>query len=804
MASEKKRNFYKEAILKTAKFSREVSDDVTEDNVNTQYDRCTDSWRCFQEVHLDILQVTGEEFIEYENIEFAAVEQVAMEVIPLFKAILRRFVHEDYESANSKSAVSKHGDDVINHSNGGLRVPYFKIPLFSGDYDAWPAFKDLFRSMIHFNNKMSPVQKLGYLKVNLSDEALRIIKNLEITDANYDTAWNLLADRYDNERILVNRWIHLIVSIPISKGDAAGIKAILDGTQEALQGLKNLNRPIDNYDDFLVYLSETKLDQKSKQRWEDEIAEVQNTAPKWDQMVSFLKTRFRSLEVGANKAVSSQEKSYNHSSQANNAKSSLTAKSSAVESSVKSNHEDFCLFCKKKHRLNFCFTFQKKPYNERLAFVEDKKICTNCLSVGHKSASCPSTYTCRICQQRHHTLLHVTKSLANVTLANRMPNVEAPFVTLLATALIHIENVKGMKIQLRVLIDQGSQVSFITTHAAKRLGLKGKSGGPAIKSVGVEQFVRTKGTAELMFSSRFNVDCKYQTTVTILDKITGQLPSEFIKMKLPTAWKKLSLADPKFYKPGSIDALLGADMVSEIIEEGLLRMTDHKVIAQKSTLGWLLSGKVKLSNPIPVTVTGNITSDEKNFEKLSQQLQAFWDLENIGSSGALDLDDQMCEEHFKATHYRDDNGRFVVRLPFKPSFRNYIRLGNSRNVAIYNWLSMERRMDKYPNLRATYTSIMDKLIENKYMIPVPTCELEVSPEESCYLVHHIVRRGRKDRIVFNASKKTSSGFSLNDALHIGPPLQKRIIQHYFACSSIPYCFIYRCGQNVSTVSDQRF
>ena len=124
----------------------------------------------------------------------------------------------------------------------------------------------------------------------------------------------------------------------------------------------------------------------------------------------------------------------------------------------------------------------------------------------------------------------------------------------------------------------------------------------------------------LTFSSQFNDESTYQARVTILDKIAGQLPSEFIKIKLPAAWKKLSLADPNFYKPGSIDALFGADVLSEIIEEGLLRMTDHKIIAQKTTLGWIMSGKVKLTNPIPVTVAGNVNDEEKYMEKFTRQL----------------------------------------------------------------------------------------------------------------------------------------------------------------------------------------
>lgn len=47
--------------------------------------------------------------------------------------------------------------------------------------------------------------------------------------------------------------------------------------------------------------------------------------------------------------------------------------------------------------------------------------------------------------------------------------------------------------------------------------------------------------------------------------------------------------------------------------------------------------------------------------------------------------------------------------------------------------------------------------------------------QSFYLPHHSVlkpeSRSTKVRVVFNASKKTTSGLSLNDILHVGPTLQ---------------------------------
>lgn len=155
-------------------------------------------------------------------------------------------------------------------------------------------------------------------------------------------------------------------------------------------------------------------------------------------------------------------------------------------------------------------------------------------------------------------------------------------------------------------------------------------------------------------------------------------------------------------------------------------------------------------------------------------MQAFWEVENIGNGHLLDPDDQLCEDYFNQTHFRDESGRFVVRLPFKPTFRSLICLGQSRNMAIYNWLSMERRLDKNHSMRNTYHHIMDGLIQMGYMQLIPPSQHQIEPQESCYLTHHMVSRGEKHRTVFNASKKTSIGFSLNDALLTGPSLQNNL------------------------------
>lgn len=52
----------------------------------------------------------------------------------------------------------------------------------------------------------------------------------------------------------------------------------------------------------------------------------------------------------------------------------------------------------------------------------------------------------------------------------------------------------------------------------------------------------------------------------------------------------LPLADPDFTGSAQIDVLLGADVYSLILEDGFRKGREGEPIAQKTTLGWIVSG----------------------------------------------------------------------------------------------------------------------------------------------------------------------------------------------------------------------
>lgn len=86
----------------------------------------------------------------------------------------------------------------------GLKLQPIKIPPFGRDLKKWPAFSELFESLIIKNLSLSNIQRMQYLKSNINGDAAKQINQMEITGNNFDAAWGLLKNRYEHKRAITN------------------------------------------------------------------------------------------------------------------------------------------------------------------------------------------------------------------------------------------------------------------------------------------------------------------------------------------------------------------------------------------------------------------------------------------------------------------------------------------------------------------------------------------------------------------------------------------------------------------------
>ncbi|XP_063833858.1 uncharacterized protein LOC135083024 [Ostrinia nubilalis] len=400
--------------------------------------------------------------------------------------------------------------------------------------------------------------------------------------------------------------------------------------------------------------------------------------------------------------------------------------------------------------------------------------------------------TCRLCKKRHHSLLHPEAARAVVRDVSESNNSEAgpsPIVSctsthkapkyeqvLLATALVNIESEVCGQQAVRALIDQGAQACFITEAAVQLLKLKKESIRGTVTGLGDKGSTTFKHVVTITLRSR--IDKQFQVKIrayVMRNLIISHLPEQQIESLSWVGLGNLQLADPQFNMPNKIDLLLGANAFSQILKEGVQKSPDGLLIAQNTSLGWIVSGIVKEyrksssighENPKISVMHAQINEDDA--------LKRFWEIEEQPHStkNMWTEEEQKCEENFASTTSRTPEGRYIVKLPFRET-QPGCKGGNSRDIAVRKFKSLEKRLSKDSDLKKSYIEVINEYLQLGHMRPVKKNDSE--KEEAVYLPHHAVVRNDKTttkvRVVFNASSKNSFGISLNDTLMVGPKLQ---------------------------------
>ncbi|XP_028159736.1 uncharacterized protein LOC114352350, partial [Ostrinia furnacalis] len=343
-------------------------------------------------------------------------------------------------------------------------------------------------------------------------------------------------------------------------------------------------------------------------------------------------------------------------------------------------------------------------------------------------------------------------------------------LVILATAEIKVESRNSDTYTLRALIDQGSQGSFISEAAAQLLNLDRTPVIGKISGISNSSVVTTKSMVKLTIHSTKCETSTFEVNAYVLKKLTSLLPSREFPQDTWPSHMQLDLADPNFHKPGSIDVLLGADVHAHILLQGLRKY--NSLIALNSRLGWLISGRASQTDA--ATLEHNMVVTHTKLE-VDQLLRQFWEIEeNIQYKKPMTELELQCEEHFKATHKRNDDGRYIVSLPFKDDPPT--NLGDVEFLAVNRLQHMEKRFTRNEDFKEDYHKFMKQYESQGHMMIVPENEKKI--EKRHYLPHHAVLRptslSTKLRVVFDGSAVPEKGKSLNEELLIGYPLQQDV------------------------------
>ncbi|XP_062538401.1 uncharacterized protein LOC134206692 [Armigeres subalbatus] len=118
-------------------------------------------------------------------------------------------------------------------------------------------------------------------------------------------------------------------------------------------------------------------------------------------------------------------------------------------------------------------------------------------------------------------------------------------------------------------------------------------------------------------------------------------------------------------------------------------------------------------------------------------------------------------------------------------------LGSSKESARRRFHFLEKRLERNPELQKEYHDFMREYLSLGHMRLVEADD-EVN-STAYYLPHHPVIKESstttKVRVVFDGSAKTSTGFSLNEALCVGPVVQDELIDIILRFRTFPVALV---------------
>ncbi|XP_031638124.1 uncharacterized protein LOC116350465 [Contarinia nasturtii] len=748
----------------------------------------------------------------------------------------------------SEESAQNHSMIFNSHSESEVRLPPIELPTFSGEFTEWPSFADRFGSAVHKRN-ISDANKLVYLKSTLRGDAALLISELTTTDANYLTAWKLLKENYENKRVIFNHAMNTLLNYDAQRKEtASSFKSLIGNTDATVKSLESIGIDKSIVSKFIAFLVCSKLPLETISFIEQNIAS-HDSILEYEELKKILFIRIRSLDiVNQTKRDTVSNNNSNYGNNVSSTKQSAYTKPNVNTKKVNTYHFSSkpsqsnpnqpngnvfaCKLCSDNHPIRICSKFLSFPSNERESTVERLRLCRNCLSPTHLVAACKSPKNCRECGSRHHTLIHpyhrqaisastnnshtnnenhTNNNSVNSTHSiaqnsgnpiyrsnhNQTINLHSFRQVLLATTIVKVRASTGDYVPLRALFDQGGDGTSISESAIQLLKLPTHNHHVEIRPFGGGAPLYANKIVELNLKSMYNDSFQVTAPAVVMSSLTDCLPANFVKVDNWPHIEGLELADPSFFKSSKIDLVLGADIYYCALMEGLKKGPIGTPMAQQTELGWILSGPVTIEKSIPnIVVQNHVTID------LNESIQRFFEMESLPQSNLKSKDDQYCQEFFDRTTIRTDDGRLQMRLPFKlPRNLPTTTLGKSKEIALQQFLRLERRFKFNANFKSEYSKGMEDYIEQNHMQLATNTEkdcIHFSPEgemyyESYYIPHHAVikedRVTTKLRNVFNASQKSSNGNSLNDVLYPGPVMLADLVAILlnWRCHRIAFC-----------------
>ena len=708
--------------------------------------------------------------------------------------------HSDTLTQNTNMQFSNMSTNLTQHQPTAVRskLPKLILPKFKGEVTNYRSFWEMFESAVHKNISLTNIDKFNYLMSLLEGQALRAIKGLAVTEENYQAALDILHERFGNTQQIISAHMDELLKLPPCNGEKSGqLRYIYDKVSVNVRGLEALGVRSEQYGSLLIPVIMSKLPADVRLQ----IARsTKNDVWVISDLLARIQKEVEARELSERVKTNNDFKKPGPTAKIIGSTASLTAQGTQAKGSFAIK----CVFCGHQHYSASCGNITK--LGERKNILRRDGRCFVCLQFGHRGNQCSKK--CRQCSGKHHQSIcekrspgprdpgteqepnqsentsvktaststedHVIVANQTVTAAGNSRGSKRKIFLQTATTQACAQ---GNQVPVRILMDSGSQRTYITDTLKNKLELvPEKTELLNLNTFGNDQVEQRKcDKVKLQLKGRSR---DIGISALSLPKICAPL-TEMLDVDDYPHLEGLQLADDHLIDnnetSSDIDILIGSDYYYDIIT-GEIQRGDVGPCAVNSEFGWLICGSGKAKTPGRDEIVANFVAErndvlpnnlifKSDHEDLNEVLSKFWTTDSIGITDDADV---VKGEFLTDIRYKEDESRYEVSLPWKEGCQIE---SNGYSQCVKRLDHVFSRLKGEPELLKEY----DNVIKEQLQAGIIERVVDSNLDDAHYLPHHGVTRHDKKttklRVVFDGSAKHGEGsLSINECLEKGPNL----------------------------------
>ena len=531
-----------------------------------------------------------------------------------------------YQKANAYLAsVTEVDDDLtsVSSSQSGhaeAKLPKITLPEFFGDATEWPTFWDLFEANVD-STDMSAIVKFSYLNTLLKGDARAVTSGLKLTAVNYPVAVSLLRNRYGRPDRIIFQHIEALLNIEAtSNPSVAQLWTMLDTLQTHIRSLEAHGITGSQFGVILTPLVLSRLPASLRLQWvrESERMEKLPAGGRSAEGASASALDDSKPPIGADLAflldfleqeIRRREMSHVYTGMRGGQLDATTSPASAsvLHSAGGKVKPSGCGVCSKKHPTAQCPTLAEMTVDERRETLKENNICMKCLAKSskehrHNFSRCKSK--CAQCQKYHHKLIcppsspssqpqsdkqeHSFKKASTCTSSSTLSSSDfsaSHSSVLLKTICVSVKGKRGKEVKANILFDTGADRTYISKKLVDQIMPEWiESTMISFASFGAD--APSDAIKRDVYSVWLGGEC---VRATCVPHICAPIYQPSIPHSILQSMPGLIEA-----KPGetlTIDLLVGMDCYWRLMT-GKTKFLTPNLAAQKSKLGWIVSGNV--------------------------------------------------------------------------------------------------------------------------------------------------------------------------------------------------------------------